>query len=187
MKIDLLPKEYRPQPLFDPTRLTIMIICALIVSGGLGLIGWVYLETKDTESKLASLNSQLESYRSIKLEVERTESVLEDLKKRRTDFVRIEQLYLPYRVYLKKLANSLQEDMWLVNASFAEEKMALSGRSVSFALIGDLLASIKKDGFGEARATEINQITEEDLVFYEFRIEIPHGGGVEKYAEVKKT
>lgn len=183
MRINLLPYEYRPQPLVDSKRILFMILGSVLLFASLFTAFYCYLQFSNTEQALNSANDQWDSMKSEKQKIDQAEQRMAEIQKVQDEVNNIKKLYPEYSRYLNGFANSLVDELWLMNIQFAPGKIDVKGNSMSFAIIGDLLRNLDKQSFKTIRLSQVSQQTTETVEHYEFDINIEiQGGGVE-YAQ----
>jgi Tfp pilus assembly protein PilN len=187
MRIDLLPPELRPQSLVNPRRLLGTFIAILLITGSLSGLVYEYFQTETAKDNLQRITQQALTYQSMLQEVETASQKKQQLQQRKAELTKITGYYSSYQDLLNQLAAATPAKVWLLTTNFPASggMIAITGRSLSFALVGNYLTNLKKAAdFGAVQLIQIKKITEDKVVFYEFTIEIiSAGGGTLEYAK----
>lgn len=188
MRINLLPQEFRPQPLVSPTRLLVMIIGSILVIGS--VVGVIYqvFQLKMEEDTLANVTAQLEVRKASMAEVAEIEAKLQEITKRQDEIKKIMETYPEYPVLIKVIAGALKNsDIWLTDTTMASDGIfKITGKTIVFPVIGDFLKKLTESGiYQSARLTDVTEEKEKDKfnTVYTFNIEVATGEGAPQYAD----
>lgn len=179
MRINLLPEQYRPEPLINPFRLTLLIICSILVFGG---AVWMLVQSfqLNTEKELlATVTQQVDSYQGTLREISAYEQRLQSLTQRLAQVEQIKAAYFQYPLVLKRLAGALEEDMWFSSVDMtALGQFTVSGKSLIFPRIGGLLKNLQNiPELQEVKLTQVSAVEENELDMYNFSIKLKPEGG----------
>lgn len=183
MRINLLPLDYRPQPLLESKRILLITVASFLVCCSLFGTLYFYIQKSMTESNINNLTQQLNSLQSEKIKIENSEKRFTEIKKRLDEVDSIQKSYPPFILYLNKLANSLAPELWLKSIDFSSGSIQINGDSLSFSMVGDMLRNLSKQQFQSVRLTKVTEGNAESLKFYEFSLEISTQEGGLEYAK----
>lgn len=183
MRVNLLPVEYRPQPLFDSKRIFIVALASFLVVCSLGGAFFLFLQAQYARDTLAAVTQQREALETERQKVEAVEKRVTDLQKRLDDVANIKKSYPNYVTYLNTFGNALGAEVWLRNTSFSAGQVSLEGSSLSFAIIGDLLKNLSQENFPAVRLNRIAEQKKEQLTYYDFAVSIRIKEGGAAYAQ----
>ncbi|HEY8464567.1 MAG TPA: PilN domain-containing protein [Bacillota bacterium] len=188
MRINLLPEEYRPQPVINPFRLTVLITCSVLVFTGVIWLLVQNFQLRTEKQLLASVNQQVDSYQEVLREISRYEKRLQSLKQRLAEVDQIKTAYFQYPLVLKRLAGTLERDMWLNRLDMpALEQFTVNGKSLVFPDIGRLLQNLQNlPELAEVKLTQVTTDTDSEFELYNFLIKLKPKGGVAEDAKVQK-
>ncbi|HOJ77002.1 MAG TPA: PilN domain-containing protein [Bacillota bacterium] len=182
MRINLLPLEYRPQPLINPMRLVMMIIgsCLFFITILVSL--FYYLNIQNSKVLLDGVNKELEILRPSEEKLNRVEQLASRIDKNKNE---IEQIKNNYQNYVDNISNvvvSLPEQLWLRKFELNNNgKISIEGSTLDFVIVGhflnrleenDLFNKVKLNRIEETRAGEENN----KMVYYNYSIELGIGG-----------
>ncbi|HYH01778.1 MAG TPA: PilN domain-containing protein [Bacillota bacterium] len=179
MRINLLPEQYRPEPLINPFRLTLLIVCSILVFGGAVWLLIQSFQLKTEEELLATVNQQVDSYQGTLREISAYEQRLQSLTQRLTQVEKIKTAYFQYPLVLKRLAGALEEDMWFNSVDMtALGQFNVAGRTLIFPRISGLLKNLQSvPELQEVKLTQVSAIEENELDLYNFTIKLKPEGG----------
>lgn len=186
MKINLLPQEFRPQPLISPARLIIVLIGSVLLVISLSGLVYQYFQYNNEKNNLANISAQLERQQTMLAEVNSIEQKFQEIKKRQDIINKILDSYPKYNSLLQKLAFALKSDIWLDNTNLASDGLfVIKGKAISFPIIGDYLKSLtQSDVYQAARLNNVSVVKEDERSkpVYTFEIEVKTGEGAPEYA-----
>ena len=118
MRIDLLPREHRAQPLMNPARILRVIIAVVLIVAGLGGVVYEYLQFTAAQNALQQATEQAQSYQSMLQQVQNAAEKRQQLADERAKFVKLDSYYTVYPDLLNQLAAATPDKVWLIEADF---------------------------------------------------------------------
>lgn len=184
MKINLLPQEFRPQPLVSPVRLGIIIGGMVLILVALAGVVWQYLVLRNEERMIANYTVQLEIRKAALAEANDIEARLNKLKQRQAAINKIIETYPEYPVLLKTLVGALRNDVWLTSVEATTDGFfKIRGETLFFNFIGDFLKGLSQsETYQSARLINVDEVDNDGVTTYSFQIDIETGEGAPKYA-----
>ena len=184
MKINLLPQEFRPQPLVSPLRLGIIAGGLVLILAALSGVVWQYLVLKNEERMIANFSVQLNIRKASLEEVKDIEARLNKLKQRQAAIKKIIETYPEYSTLLKRLAGALRNDIWLTSVEASTDGFfTIRGETIFFNFIGDFLKGLSQsETYQLARLINVDEVENDGVTTYSFQIDIKTGEGAPKYA-----
>jgi Tfp pilus assembly protein PilN len=181
MRINLLPEQYRPEPVVNPLRLSILIVGAvLIFVAGI----WLFVQSSQLQTEkqmLAAVGQQIDSYQSTIQEIKQYETKLQILKQRLGEIDRIKSAYLQYPFVLKKLAGALTDDMWLSSLNMPPlGTVTINGKSLVFTNISGLVKNLNETaGLSGIKLSNVTSDSSESntVKLYSFSLKLKTEGG----------
>jgi Tfp pilus assembly protein PilN len=187
MRINLLPEQYRPEPLINPFRLSLLIICSVLLFGGLIWIVTLHLNLGTEKQLLAAATRQIASYQPTMQEISRCEQRLAALRKQLDAVQKIQDAYRQYPLVLKRLAGSLEHDMWYDSINMqALNPFEVKGKTLLFPTIAGLVDNLQADpDLTQVKLTQVDSIEEETVDYYSFTLKLQPVGGEAPNAQTK--
>ncbi|MGD8401355.1 MAG: hypothetical protein PVH64_10570 [Bacillota bacterium] len=188
MRINLLPEQYRPEPLINPFRLTLLIICSVLLCVGLTWMAVQTLTLGNEKQLLETANQQIVSYQSTMAEIIRCEQRLAALRKQLNEVQKIQDAYHQYPLVLKRLAGSLEHDMWYDSINMqAAAAFEVKGKSLLFPTIAGLIDNLQAlPDLTAVKLTQVNTVESEGTDYYSFAFKLKPVGGEAPNAKTKK-
>ncbi len=186
MRIDLLPREHRAQPVMNPARITKVIVAVVLIAAASGGVVYEYFQFTTAQSALQQATQQALSYQSLLREVQEAAQKKQQLAEERAKFVKLNSCYAPYPDLLNQLAAATPDKVWLTEAGFPAPggMIAINGRSLNFSLVGDFLTRLKAAApFQTVQLSQIRKSVQDKVTCYDFSIQITTGGGLLNYAK----
>lgn len=179
MRINLLPEQYRPEPLINPLRLTLMLVCGFLVFGSAIWLLLLSMQLGTEEQRIVSLDQQINNYKATLAQIDQYERRLTSLKERLGQVEKIKAAYFQYPFVLKRVAGALKDEMWVDSINMAAlEAFQINGKSLIFPNIGGLLKNLQKlPELHDVKLTQLAAADVEDLEVYDFAIKLKPGGG----------
>lgn len=185
MKINLLPQEFRPQPLVSPIRLLVMIVGLVLIFISFAAMGFQYFQLSQEKEQLRNLQTQLELQQEQLAEANKIEEIYNEVKKRQETVKKILDSYPRYHLLLSEMASTLKPDIWLTEVQFNQDGfLEIRGEAILFPVIGDFLKNlIRTEDYKTARLLKVSEreILDSEPV-YSFEIEVSTGEGAPEYA-----
>jgi Tfp pilus assembly protein PilN len=188
MRINLLPEQYRPEPLINPLRLSLLITCSVLLFGGLIWIGLQHLTLGDEKQSLATATQQIASYQPTMREITRSEQRLAALRKQLGEVQKIQDAYRQYPLVLKRLAGSLEHDMWYDSINMqALNPFEVKGKTVLFPTIAGLIDNLQAvPDLTAVKLTQVDRVETDGLDYYSFALKLKPVGGETPNAQTQK-
>jgi Tfp pilus assembly protein PilN len=190
MRINLLPEQYRPEPLVNPLRLAILISCSLLLFGGLIWWGLQMLTLGNEEQLRDATVQQINSYQPTMAEITRYEQRLTALHKQLGEVQKIKDAYRQYPLVLKRLAGSLEANMWYDSINMQPvAAFDVKGKSLLFPTIAGLIDNLQAvPDLSEVKLTQVDALEREAGVgYYSFALKLKPGGGEAGHAKTSKA
>jgi len=172
MRINLLPQEYRPQPLINPKRLFLMIISGVLALSSIGFAFFEYTSINANKRDLQSIKQQLTALESKKDLLQKVEALQQEIEKFKKEVKTIEGYYNQPVMLLDRMTAAMPEHIWLENLKLGTDgKIQIRAHTLDFVIISDLLDNLKKTGiFQEVKLLKIDEEKNEDsgLTTYSF-------------------
>jgi Tfp pilus assembly protein PilN len=188
MRINLLPQQYRPEPLINPFRLTLLIICSVLLCGGLAWMALQVLTLGGEKQLLATADQQIVSYQSTMAEITRCEQRLAALRKQLGEVQKIQDAYQQYPLVLKRLAGSLEDDMWYDSINMqAAAAFEVRGKSLLFPTIAGLIDNLQAvPDLTAVKLTQVTAVESDGTDYYSFAFKLKPVGGEAANAKTEK-
>jgi Tfp pilus assembly protein PilN len=188
MRINLLPEQYRPEPLINPFRLSLLIICSVVLFGGLIWILTLHMNLGTEKQLLAAATQQIASYQTTMREISRCEQRLAALRKQLDEVQKIQDAYRQYPLVLKRLAGSLEHDMWYDSLNMqALNPFEVTGKALLFPTIAGLIDNLQANpDLTRVKLTQVNAVEADTINYYSFALKLQPVGGEAPNAQTKK-
>lgn len=187
MRINLLPLEFRPKQQVTLLNLIILLggIVLFIASAGFGV--FEYFSYQESIKKLASLEQQITFLQPQMDEVRRLEQTQAELIKLQNEIDQIRSFYQPQLEIFNSLAVIMPGNVWLEELIIDHTgKVIVTGQSLNIPSIGNFLNKINIGEFYQSTSLkEIKMEDDDDLISYQFNLEMVTGRGSLEYDEKK--
>ncbi len=187
MRINLLPLESRPKQQVTFLNLLILLggVTLFIASVCFGV--YEYFNYQESVRNLASIEQQIAFLQPQMEEVHKLEQTQTELFKLRGEFEKIRGFYQPQLEIFNSLATVMPGDIWLEELIVDHKgKVTVSGQSLEIPLIGNFLNKINSGEFYQSTSLkEIKLEDNDDLISYQFNLEMVTGRGSLEYDEKK--
>jgi Tfp pilus assembly protein PilN len=160
MRINLLPEQYRPEPPINPLRLLMLITCSALLFVGLIWFGVQSVTLGNERQLLANAVQQIASYQPTMAEVTRCEQRLAALRKQLGAVEKIQEAYRRYHRVLRRLAGSLEADMWYDSINMQPTgTFDVKGKSLFFPTIAFLIDNLQSvPDLTEVKLTQVTAL-----------------------------
>lgn len=177
MKIDLLPPEYRPQPVIQPVRLAGMIVGGILCLISLGFAAYQYRLARVADVQLQTVRQELASYQGYQQQLRRIDDLRRKVATYRLELKEFEDIYQPYLTLMKGIAAALPGSVWLEQVRInTDGVIALQGESLDFALVGSFLERLYQlDSIQSCKLQKITEVKKDKLTSYHFEIQLKTG------------
>lgn len=121
MKINLLPAEYRPEPIVNIYRIgfiSLVAFCSIVTSL---LFVTVWLDQNNTAVALEQTKRDLDNYGQYYEKVQFIEEVQKSIQLKRKEITGILEPYMKAETLLGEVINALPDRTWLTDLSIAED------------------------------------------------------------------
>lgn len=174
MRINLLPKEYRPQPLVNPFRLTLMLVTSILVFCSLVFSIFQYSNLQYNKEQLREVKKQLELLKSTEEKLNQIEQISSNIKKISEEIELVKKEYRNYLDVINNVVISMPNQMWIMDLSINNKGIiVVRGETLDFVLIGDLLKRIEAiQDFKRIKLKKISENKIDELLTYSFEIEL---------------
>lgn len=188
MRINLLPVQYRPEPLINPLRLTVMLVCGFLTFGTAIWLLILTMQLGTEKQRIATVEQQINNYKGTVQQIDQYEKRLASLKQRLAQVEKIKAAYFQYPFVLKRVAGSLKDEMWVDSIDMtALDSFQINGKSLIFPNIGGLLKNLQKlPDLHDVKLTQLAAADTADLEVYNFAIKLKPGGGGLANAQAQK-
>ena len=178
MRINLIPPEYRPNPLVDLRRVFLLTGAIVVLLASLAFFGWNYLTSNNLAERIAVLEGQIAVYDPAMAELEGLEAFIAKVRQWEKEVEEIGGLYPPHQEVFWSLAAALPQEAWLTEVEIIPgEKLTVRGNSLNFRAMGRLLENINGVAFFQSSfLKEVREVTQDEVTSYQFEIEIEAGG-----------
>lgn len=178
MRINLLPPEYRPQPLVELRRVFLLTAAIIVFLVSLVFFGWNYLTCNNLAEQITVLEGQIAAYEPALAELEGLEAFIAKVRQWEDEVEKIGGLYPRHQQFLWSLAAALPQEAWLTEVAITSgRKLSIRGNSLNFLAIGRLLENINGVAFFRSSfLKEMHEVTQDEVTSYQFAIEIEAGG-----------
>lgn len=177
MRINLLPPEYRPQPVINPVRLVVMIVGSIVCLASLGFAIYQYSLLHFNRIKLDNVKKELSTYDVYKAQLETIDKLQTQVDTYKKELKQFEDVYQLHLQIINGIAGSLSEQVWINKLKIASDgKIALEGGALDFVLVGHVLEKLNKmKEINLCKLKEIKEVKNETLTTYDFIIEMNSG------------
>lgn len=187
MRINLLPLEFRPKQQVTFSNLLILLggIFFFTIAAGFGV--YEYFNYYDSLQKLAAIEQQITFIQPQMEEVRELEQTQAELLKLQGEFEKIRGFYQPQLEIFNSLAIVMPGSIWLEELIIEHTgNVKVTGESLNIIPIGNFLNSINLNEFYQSTTLkEIKLEENEDLISYQFNLEMVTGRGSLEYDEKK--
>lgn len=177
MRINLLPPEYRPQPIINPVRLGIMIIGSVACLVALGFGIYQYTTLHFNKVKLDNVKRELSSYDAYKAKLQEIDNLQAQVDVYKKELKQFEDLYQLHLQIMNGIAGSLSEQVWISKLTIAPDgKIMIEGGALDFVLVGSALEKLEMiKEISSCKLKEIKEVEAKELTTYDFIIELNTG------------
>lgn len=180
MRFNLLPEEYRPQPLLELRRILLLTGLSVFFIGTLVFCLLNYLTMQRLGEQKATIEGQIAVYDSTIAEIEGIEEFIEKVRRWEMEVEEIGGFYQPNQLLLWTLAAFLPEEIWLVEVDISsDQKLIIKGNSMNLRAMGHFLENLNRlDYFQTSFLKEVQEVVHDEASSYQFEIEIETRRGV---------
>lgn len=177
MRINLLPEEYRPQPMVELRRVFRLTGLIIFLLAALVFYGWNHLTSQSLAERVDVLEGQIAVYDQSMAEIEGIEAFIEKVRRWEGEVKKIDESYPPNQKLLWSLAAALPQEIWLTEVVITPgQKLTVKGNSLNLRAMGRLLQNINGLAFFQSSyIKEVREVTRDEVTAYQFEVEIDAG------------
>jgi Tfp pilus assembly protein PilN len=164
MKINLLPKEYRPQPAVSFPRLLFVIIFIVAIFGTGCFLALESLSLNEMDANISKVDQDLNLYGQQYLSVKVIEDQETAITKAKQDIDAVSKPYVPVNQYLGEIVAPLPDKVWLKSLTIDDKGFSIDGNTDRLRAVAMYMMDLEASPiFSGTNLTTINNSTSKGL------------------------